>query len=462
MKMTTPISDFVHDYVVKHPLRLHMPGHKGALLTGFETYDITEVAGADSLYEADGIIRESERNASLLFGCPTFYSTEGSSQCIRAMLYLVTVYARARGIERPLILAGRNAHKTFLSAVALLDLDVEWLYPTGDWGYLACPIEPNQLRDTLEACEIKPAAVYLTSPDYLGNVADMEGLAAVCHHYGVMLLVDNAHGAYLKFLSPSRHPMDLGADLCCDSAHKTLPVLTGGAYLHIGVHLPADFCEQAKQALALFGSTSPSYLILQSLDMANGVLASKKYAAALAKTVKLVDTCRRTLAAHGLYSSNQDEPLKLTLCPRGYGYTGMEVADYLRENGMECEFADPDSIVLMITPAITEGDMARLTEALLALPPRKALPLCPPPLVKPERAMSVREATLAPSEILPVRDCVGRVLAMATVGCPPAVPIVASGEIIDEGCLACFDYYGIETCAVVRQIFSDTRKDGSI
>ena len=139
-----------------------------------------------------------------------------------------------------------------------------------------------------------------------------------------------------------------------------------------------------------------------------------------------------------------------------------EVADYLRENGMECEFADPDSIVLMITPAITEGDMARLTEALLALPPRKALPLCPPPLVKPERAMSVREATLAPSEILPVRDCVGRVLAMATVGCPPAVPIVASGEIIDEGCLACFDYYGIETCAVVRQISSDTRKDGSI
>jgi arginine/lysine/ornithine decarboxylase len=106
-----------------------MPGHKGVLLTGCEHDDITEVAGADSLYEAEGIIRESEENASLLFGCPTYYSTEGSSQCIRAMLYLVLLHAKERGIDCPLILAGRNAHKTFLSAVGLLDLDVEWLYP---------------------------------------------------------------------------------------------------------------------------------------------------------------------------------------------------------------------------------------------------------------------------------------------------------------------------------------------
>ena len=149
MKITTPISDFVHDYVVKHPLRLHMPGHKGTLLTGFEAYDITEVAGADSLYEADGIIRESEENASLLFGCPTYYSTEGSSQCIRAMLYLTVLYAGAQGADRPLILAGRNAHKTFLSAAALLDLDVEWLYPENDRGYLACPVSPLGLDKEL-------------------------------------------------------------------------------------------------------------------------------------------------------------------------------------------------------------------------------------------------------------------------------------------------------------------------
>ena len=454
MKMTTPIRDFVERYVESDPLRLHMPGHKGASLLGFEAYDITEVAGADSLYEADGIIRESERNASLLFGCPTYYSTEGSSQCIRAMLYLVTVYAKEQGIDRPLILAGRNAHKTFLSAAALLDLDVEWLYPEYDFGYLACFITPHGLTAELERLEAEgrlPAAVYLTSPDYLGNMADIARLSAVCHRFGVLLVVDNAHGAYLKFLPNSRHPMDLGADLCCDSAHKTLPVLTGGAYLHMGSHLPMSLRSQVKQALSLFGSTSPSYLILQSLDVANAVMADEDFAPSLLATATRVETCRIKLSAGGLCSPGNDEPLKLTLYPHLYGYTGIEVADYLRQNGIECEFADPNFVVLMVTPAITDRDAARLTEVLLSLPRRAPLSLCPPPLVKPQRILSIREALLSPSEVLPVSKCVGRVAAAATVGCPPAVPIVVSGEVVDEGCLACFDYYGIETCCVVKE-----------
>ena len=149
--MTTPIVNFIQTYKARRPLRLHMPGHKGVLLTGCEHDDITEVAGADSLYEADGIIRESERNASLLFGCPTYYSTEGSSQCIRAMLCLVMLHAKERGIDRPLILAGRNAHKTFLSAVGLLDLDVEWLYPENEAGYLACPVTPEGLTRSVRS-----------------------------------------------------------------------------------------------------------------------------------------------------------------------------------------------------------------------------------------------------------------------------------------------------------------------
>lgn len=454
MKMTTPIVNFIQTYQARRPLRLHMPGHKGVLLTGCEHDDITEVAGADSLYEAEGIIRESEENASRLFGCPTYYSTEGSSQCIRAMLYLVLLHAKEQGVDRPLILAGRNAHKTFLSAVGLLDLDVEWLYPENEAGYLACPVSPHGMTDALARLEAEgrlPSAVYLTSPDYLGNMVDIEGLAAVCHGFGVLLAVDNAHGAYLRFLSPSLHPMDLGADLCCDSAHKTLPVLTGGAYLHIGGHLPALFCDHAKQALALFGSTSPSYLILKSLDMANAVLASKKYTVSLEKTVKKAEACWIKLSACGLRPMQTDEPLKLTLCPRKHGYTGMEVAEHLRQNGIECEFADPDFLVMMVTPAITEAELDRMAEVLCALPRRDSVAECPPALIKPERVMSVREALLSPSEVLPVAACIGRVLAAATVGCPPAVPIVVSGERIDQSAVACFRYYGIETCAVVKE-----------
>ncbi len=453
MKMTTPIRDFVEAYVASDPLRLHMPGHKGAALLGFETYDITEVAGADSLYEADGIIRESERNASLLFGCPTYYSTEGSSQCIRAMMYLVMLHAKENGVTRPLILAGRNAHKTFLSAVGLLDLDVEWLYPENEAGYLSCSVTPEGVTARISQMKAEgrlPTAVYLTSPDYLGNVADIAGIAEACHGFGVLLVVDNAHGAYLRFLPEYKHPMDLGADLCCDSAHKTLPVLTGGAYLHIGTHLPALFCDHAKQALSLFGSTSPSYLILKSLDMANAVLASKEYTVSLEKIIKKMEACWLRLAACGLRPLRTDEPLKLTLCPRTHGYTGVEVAEYLRKNGIECEFADPDFLVMMVTPANTEGDLDRVANVLCALPRREAIVACPPPLIKPTRVMSVREALMSPSEVLPVEACVGRVAAATTVGCPPAVPIVASGEIIDEGCLSCFAYYGIETCCVVK------------
>ena len=461
MKMTTPIRDFVLSYAEKAPLRLHMPGHKGAPLLGMEQFDITEVSGADSLYEADGIIRESERNASLLFGCPTYYSTEGSSQCIRAMLYLVMLHAKGQSIDRPLILAGRNAHKTFLSAVALLDLDVEWLYPAFEHGYLDCPIGSQGLTNALERLRSEdrlPAAVYLTSPDYLGNTLDIERLSAVCHDFGVLLVVDNAHGAYLRFLPASKHPMDLGADLCCDSAHKTLPVLTGGAYLHIGSHLPMSLKAQAKQALALFGSTSPSYLILQSLDVANAVMADTAFTVSLTETARRVETCCANLRARGL-SAHCHEPLKLTIYPNPYGYTGIEVGEYLRKNGIECEFADPNFVVLMFTPAITESDVEKLTEVLSDLPRRSPLSLCIPPFTPPERVMTVREALLSPSEVIHVEECVGRIAAAATVGCPPAVPIVVSGEIIDEGAVECFRYYGIDTCAVVRPLCAIEKKN---
>ena len=111
--MDTPICDFVRGYARSGALRLHMPGHKGEGPLGMEALDITEIPGADSLYEADGVIAQSEKNASALFGAPTLYSTEGSSLCIRAMLALVQRHAAAQG-RRPMIAAGRNAHKTFL------------------------------------------------------------------------------------------------------------------------------------------------------------------------------------------------------------------------------------------------------------------------------------------------------------------------------------------------------------
>ena len=448
MKMTTPIRDFVVSYAKRAPLRLHMPGHKGASLLGFEAYDITEVAGADSLYEAYGIIRESEANASLLFGCPTYYSTEGSSQCIRAMLYLAGLWhKRVHSHGRLKVLAGRNAHKTFLSAAALLDIDVVWLTPA-EGSYLSCPITARDVARALDA-DKDITAVYLTSPDYLGHTLPIADISEACHSKETILLVDNAHGAYLKFLPESRHPIDLGADFCCDSAHKTLPVLTGGAYLHISEDASPFCADMAKQALSLFGSTSPSYLILQSLDMANAYLADG-YAERLAALAQATAALRGRLTAQG-HTLVGDEPVKLTVLTKPYGYSGQKLASHLEKEGIICEFADPDFIVFMLTPEVSEEDLTRLEQALVTIPRRQAIEECPPPVGIPRRVLSVREALLSPSEVLPVEACIGRIAAAATVGCPPAVPIVVSGEQINEDAVACFRYYGIETCAVIRE-----------
>ena len=445
--METPICDFVRAYAESGILRLHMPGHKGRTLLGMEHLDITEISGADSLYEAEGIIARSEENAGTLFGGRTFYSTEGSSQCIRAMLYLIRLHARGQG-RPPLVAAGRNAHKTFLTAAALLDLEVQWLCPRKGTGYLSCDLTAAELEEYLENAQVLPAAVYLTSPDYLGNMADIPALAAVCRRYGVLLAVDNAHGAYLRFLPESRHPMDLGADICCDSAHKTLPALTGAAYLHLSREMDRAMGHRVRSALMLFGSTSPSYLILQSLDAVNAYLEDyPRRLAAFAQQVRELKT-RLVRCGWQLYGS---EPLKLTLDAKARGYTALQLAEHLRRSGIEPEFADRDHLVLMLTPEIPEEGLRRLEEVLCTLEVRETIRETAPDLLEPERCLSIREALLSDSETLPAEECLGRILAVPTVGCPPAVPILVCGEKITAHALECFRYYGITECCVVRE-----------
>lgn len=442
--MDTPICDFVESYRKGRSVRLHMPGHKGASILGAEPWDITEIDGADSLFEASGIIAKSEQNASSLFGCPTFYSTEGSSLAIRAMVYLSVLRAKEQG-QTPCLLAGRNAHKTFLSAVALLDVPVRWLTPGEGASYLSCPLTAADVEAAFR--RERPTALYLTSPDYLGNQLDLSSIAKVCRRYGVLLLVDNAHGAYLKFLPTSQHPMDLGADLCCDSAHKTLSVLTGGAYLHLSPALPTSLLDRAKDALSLFASTSPSYLILASLDMQNAIL-SDGFAEKVKAFTGVISDFANALLSHG-YEVFHGEPFKITLQPKGYGYTGTELFRILKENGIHCEFCDPDHLVMMMTPCNTPEDFCRTKEILCALPRKTPITETAPPFSLPEKVLSPRDAILSSSRILPVDQIEGHICAFSSVSCPPAVPIVMSGERIDAHAVKCMRYYGITSCAVV-------------
>lgn len=444
--MNTPIYDFARKYAESNAIRMHMPGHKGIPLLGCEPLDLTEISGADELFAPDGIIAESERNASGVFGCRTLYSTEGSSLCIRAMLYLILQYAAATG-RKPVIAAGRNVHKTFLTAAALLRFEIIWLEQSPAASYLTGGISESALQKLRNAPE-PPAAIWLTTPDYLGTLADIRHAAAFCHAHDMLLAVDGAHGAYLRFLEQSLHPANLGADLCCTSAHKTLPVLTGGAYLHLADRAPAYLHENAKAAMALFATTSPSYLILESLDLCNQYLDGD-FASDLSGCTAHLERIRQTLRQHG-WQLCGDEPMKLTLRTKPRGYTGTALAEILQKHHIYVEFADPDYLVMMPSPQNTAAELDAVCTVLCGIPQRETVTAEPPPIPQNHtQTMPLSEVLSARTESLPAAQCAGRICAAFSVSCPPAVPIVICGERITDEAIRCMQYYGTGTCRVV-------------
>lgn len=442
--MKTPIVSFLKSYQEKSPVRMHMPGHKGAGILGFEGMDLTEIYGADELFAAEGIIKESEQNASSLFGCPTYYSTQGSTLCIQTMCTILCQDAKSKG-KKPKILAGRNAHRSFIHAAALLDFEIEWLYGNSD--YLSCKIHAEDLEKAI--IESHPTAVYLTNPDYLGNLLDIKSLASVCKKHNVLLAIDNAHGAYLRFLEPSLHPIDLGADLCCDSAHKTLPVLTGGAYLHLSESLNQVWKNDVKHFMEYFSSTSPSYLIMASLDAANEVLDTA-FRNSLSECVRSVASLKNTLVQHG-YTILSGEPMKITISTKEFGYTGNEIANLLMECDIYPEFYDSDYIVLMPSPYNTKDDLKRLETCLCGIERKPLLINKPPKLEQSKKAMNVRQALFSSSITLDVSKSLGQVCSSVTVSCPPAILPVIPGEVISESSIEVMKYYGIETVRVVKE-----------
>ena len=288
----------------------------------------------------------------------------------------------------------------------------------------------------------------MTSPDYLGNTLNIEEISKVCKKHDVLLVVDNAHGAYLKFLEKSLYPTDLGADMCSSSAHKTLPVLTGGAYLHISSDFLGKLPLNPKTALSLFGSTSPSYLIMSSLDNANLVLLSD-FSKKLQEITKKINDLKLKLTNRG-YTLSGKEPIKVTIKTKSYGYLGTEICQILRESGIECEFCDPDFVVMMFGIDNGVEGVKRAEEILLKIERKEAIKDETPSIVIPQIKMDIKEAIFSLSEVVSVDNCEGRILAKPEFSCPPAVPILACGEVVDENIIKVLKYYGIKNCTVVK------------
>jgi len=440
--MDTPVIDFLRNYADSGTLRCHMPGHKG---TGSDTvsaaFDITEISGADSLFEADGIIARSEKNMSQLYGsAATVYSAGGSTLCIQAMLAIMKREGRR-------VLAVRNVHRAFLNAAALLGLEVDWLIPHYSDGILSGTIDIAAAEAAIRGFGEDTACVYVTSPDYTGRMADIPALAELCRKYGARLIVDNAHGAHLAFMPDNLHPIALGADMCCDSAHKMLPALTGAAMLHTS---RPEYAGLLKPAMGLFGSTSPSYLIMASLDGCCRYI-SDIIRRDIADNIADIQRFRKHFSDRLRFADG--DPFHITICAAESGYNGNDLAQLLRENGCECEYSDSSLVILLMSPVNRSGDYKKLTSALekALCSAVKTIPVhetLTPEL--PERAMSVREAVFAPCEDIPVELAEGRICGAVRVPCPPAVPIAASGEIIDRNCINIFKRYGIFTVNVVK------------
>lgn len=444
--MNMPICDFLEKYAEQNGLRCHMPGHKGrvcidrGLPQKLFSLDITEICGADSLFEAEGIIAESERNMSCLYNtAETVYSAAGSTLCIQAMLALMKQ-------ENRKIIAVRNVHRAFLNACALLGLDVQWIYPVYTDGILSGKIDSDEVERALAASGGN-ACLYVTSPDYTGRLADIAKLSEICRRYGAKLLVDNAHGAHLAFMPENIHPIALGADLCCDSAHKMLPAMTGAAMLHTASE---EYKGRLRQAMSLFASTSPSYPIMASLDMCCGYIHSR-IKKDIADNIGFIADFKSSFEGRLILA--EGDPFHITIRAAASGFSGIELSQRLREYGVECEYADSSIVVLLMSPVNKEADYTTLSEKL-----EKALSLCGKTapcmegftLPVAERAMGIREAVFAPCEEIPAENAEGRICGAVRVPCPPAVPIAVSGEIISGEHINIFKRYGISAVNVVK------------
>lgn len=443
-----PLYEALQKYMRRAPARFHMPGHKGTAspLAGVFgaalSFDVTEAEGLDSLYDASGPILAAERRAAALFGArDTIFSASGATLCIQTMLALVS----GGGGK---IVCARNVHRSTVNAMALLGLEPVWVWPRFEAGE-SLPVTPEAvgaaLRKTPDA-----RAVFLTSPDYYGVLCDVGGVSSVCRQRGVPLLVDNSHGGHLRFCGGGElHPLRLGASLVCDSAHKTLPVLTGGAWLHIGDARISR--EEAKAAAALFGTTSPSYPIMLSLDLARAWLAENGEAAfaEVCERVKALDA----LAAQkgiGMEGSPARDPARLTLYTARAGVAGTDAARLLRAHGAEPELADARHVVLLPSPFNPPADYDALSRFLRDFP-AKGRPLSGPEAPpQPERAAGLREAMLAPGETLPVEKTPGRVCAECRAPCPPGIPVVMPGERVSRGLAELLKFYGVFRLKVVK------------
>jgi arginine/lysine/ornithine decarboxylase len=422
----------------------HTPGHKGRqeFFYGldFIGFDLTELPGLDKLSSASGIIAQAQRRAAQIFGAEeSFFLVNGATAGNQAMLLALGETAE----DRKVVIV-RQSHKSVMSALVLTGAAPQYLTPLIHPEFnlpLGLDLKDRMIEwDTAAACHI-------TYPSYYGSVPDLELLIADRNQRGdrCPLLIDQAHGShYLGTLFPPS-ALALGADLVLHSTHKTLSALTQAAMLHVqGKNICRD---RLRQALDMLQSSSPSYLLLASLELAGEhALAEERWQALFEEVENLhfqVGNFLRLLNKDdaGTYGIKTTDWSKILINTRSLGKSAPDCVDYLRnKHGLEPELWDQENILFLLGIGNTPEDIRALTKGLKGLagglngpelrdlPPRSGLSVKEYPVL-PQR-LTPRQAFLARRRQLPLRESGGHIAAQTISPYPPGIPLIVMGEEI--------------------------------
>ena len=410
-------------------LPMHMPGGKRRFASQLPyEWDVTEVEGTDDLHDPRGILLEMQNRAASLWGAEkSFVTVNGSTGGLLAAV-------RATGEGE--ILMGRNCHKAVYNAVTLCRRKAHYLLPhEGE-------ILPAEVEEALEKHE-NITTLLITSPTYEGVISDIEAIARVCRARGVTFIVDEAHGAHLGF-SFGESAVKMGADIVVQSLHKTLPALTQTAL----VHCKEAFAPAMARELAVFESSSPSYILMASADECFAFLASEAGKKAMEDYASNLLTVREKLKNGLKHFRLLDSPRydmeKLVILTEGTNFSGKALADALREDyKIETEMALPHSLTAMTSVCDTEKELNAFADAVLALDkqasPAPAAVL--PALSLPEQVCPPWEVRNAEGTLCPLEQAVGRISLAYLWAYPPGIPLLAPGERVEEALLDTVKHY---------------------
>lgn len=451
-KRFNALSDAIARHVGCENASFHTPGHKGRTPTRsaslLDEYpwqtDLTELPGLDDLSCPQGVLGDLEARAARIWGAAeTILSVNGASAALSASILALS----SRGST---VLVPRNAHRSIIHGLVLSGLFPLWYEPIWDdeWG-LWSSVSAVSVERLLERCGTELAGLVVVSPTYAGALSDLPAIAKVCRNAGVALIADEAHGAHFV-PGTAMPPSAVGyADVVVHSLHKTLPALTQTGLLHVSEH-SAISSDELREALRLLQSSSPSYLLMASVEQALRQIEPPFKADSLAELSRLSIEIKDFVCQHLDFTLYQPatgtDPAHILLgCA---GHQPDQLYNFLCERGIFPEAILGQGVLLMLGLGSRTCDIQILTQSLadfvlqISQEPAGQSAFAGPQAParrtpEPVQILSPRQAFLMPSEVVPVNNSVGRISAATIAPCPPGTPLIVAGQRVPEEILEC-------------------------